>query len=271
MVESYINVKILKEQLQVRTGKFIVPFSTENLRSSRGYDVVERYLALNSMFLLPGLDTQYGLMVWGEFEETPLSYWAGVFNGNGSANTNVKENNVAKEITGKLQYSFTPQFKVSAAFDYSNENTQTLKLSDYTFTDYHAVSVRGDRLGYNADLYYEHGPWSFRTEGLIFDFPDSGYQLFGGFLQPAYFFYGNYQKGLQALIRLDIAGLKNSADNSVKRLSAYTLGFQWFFSPNLRLQADYHITSVNTPGSLSVYTNSGELLHSLLASLQLKF
>lgn len=60
LVEAWANWALAGDALQVRAGKFIGHFSAENLRSSRSLLTAERYMALNSMFFLPGLDTQTG-------------------------------------------------------------------------------------------------------------------------------------------------------------------------------------------------------------------
>src|SRR5262245_43074342 len=65
LVEARINWKIVEDDVQLRAGKFISPFSQENFRSSRDIDTVERYMALNSIFALPALDAQFGAMLYG--------------------------------------------------------------------------------------------------------------------------------------------------------------------------------------------------------------
>jgi phosphate-selective porin len=272
MVEAYINAKLSADVLQVRAGKFIVPFSTENLRSSRAYDEVERYLALNSMFVLPGLDTQYGLMFWGTSGgATPVTYWLGVFNGNGSANANTRENNIAKEVVAKVRFKPSAAWEFSAAFDNTTESGQRLKLTDYSFTDYLAVDVTGPRTGYNADVFYESGPFSFRAEGLVMSFADVHYQLRGGFLQPAFFLTGDARQGFQPLFRFDYADIHGTGGAGTASLRTYMLGFQWFMNPNLRLQFNYGLTAAGGAGNQPAYAKNSELRHILLTELQLKF
>lgn len=122
LVEARLNTKIIDDKLQLRLGKFTTPFSTENFRSSRAIDTIERYIALNTMFSIPALDVQTGGMLWGNIPLGPereyifrdnslkppyppgvtndtlaklggipkkfrpqLSYYAGLWNGNASA------------------------------------------------------------------------------------------------------------------------------------------------------------------------------------------
>ena len=101
-------------------GKFITPFSTENNRSSRSLDMIERYTALNSLFLLPALDVQFGGML-----EQPLSddwtVYAGLFNGNGRAADNLSDDNDQKEFQLKLRQDVTDSFRWSLSYDRSDE------------------------------------------------------------------------------------------------------------------------------------------------------
>jgi phosphate-selective porin len=63
LVEAYAQAAYVRDRHYLRFGKFISPFSTENLRSSRALDTVERFQALNAMFSLPALDVQFGPML----------------------------------------------------------------------------------------------------------------------------------------------------------------------------------------------------------------
>lgn len=49
----------------IRAGKFINPFSPKNNRSTSRLTTIERYSGLNSIFLLPALDAQFGVMFFG--------------------------------------------------------------------------------------------------------------------------------------------------------------------------------------------------------------
>lgn len=103
MVLAQLDVKYGNNHY-VRVGKFITPFSAENLRSSRSLSTIERYTALNSMFLLPALNTQYGVMLLGQASNA--SYYLSLTNGNGKASQNISENNSAKDIQGELATLF---------------------------------------------------------------------------------------------------------------------------------------------------------------------
>jgi len=219
-------------------GKFITPFSTENNRSSRSIDMIERHLALNSLFLLPALDVQFGAMV-----QQPLgrnwTFYAGVFNGNGRAADNLSDDNGHKEIQAKVRHDYSDRFSWTFSFDRTNEEAQTLNLEGYSFTDYSNVSVEGTRRIYGTSFDYMGELFSFRGEGLYADFPDANAELSGGYLQPGYFAYGDRNGGLQYLLRLDQATIeKEGVALNGDTIRALTVGLNWYINGNLRLKVN---------------------------------
>ncbi|MEQ8969725.1 MAG: porin [Coleofasciculus sp. C1-SOL-03] len=274
LVEARLNWEITEEALQVRAGKFTTPFSTENFRSSRSIDTVERYLALNSMFLLPALDVQFGAMLHGKLgEEQRLGYFLGLFNGNGSANANLSDNNDSKEFQTKLTYRATDELNLGLGFDYSIEREQTLSLVDLGFNRYVSVPIEGERFGVSSDLFWEKGRWSFRTEGLAFWFDSptgSDVGLYGGFIQPGYFLSGDANGGVQALLRGEVAHLDADTGSDGDTLWALTAGINWFVNPNVRLQVNGTLHFFNGSSSIRGFDDD-QVIPQLLTELQFKF
>jgi hypothetical protein len=284
LVEAKLTVDVDPAgRLQVVGGKFVSPFSTENLLSSRSLDTVERYIALNSAFLLPALDVQYGLMLRGYAADRRLEVMAGVFNGNGRANDNLSDDNGDKEVQVKLNYRTAAAaaggpgaLKLGLGFDYSREEAQSLELRGLSFTPWVAVPVGGTRRGVTADFAWSRGPLSFRGEGLWFDFDDAGAELAGGFVQGARFLHGDAAGGLQALVRLETASLDSPllGGRTGDRIDAVTLGLNWFAGGNFRLQLDavgerYDGFSTLAPGAGGVEGDGWKPY--LLSELQIKF
>lgn len=255
-------------------GKFITPFSTENNRSSRSIDMIERHLALNSLFLLPALDVQFGAML-----EQPLTedwtFYTGIFNGNGRAADNLSDNNNDKEFQAKLRHDYSDEFTWSVSFDRSNEESQTLSLEGYSFTDYSAVSVEGTRRIYGGSFDYTADSFSLRGEGLYAEFTDADADLSGGYLQPAYFHYGDRNGGLQYLFRLDHATIdKDNVSLDGDAISAATLGVNWYINGNLRLKTnavleDYDGAGNNVTATSGVQEDGSKMYG--LTELQFKF
>ena len=282
LVEARLNARLLDDTLQLRLGKFTTPFSSENFRTSRSIDTVERYIALNAAFSLPALDVQNGAMLWGnlplgpEREEgfTPsLTYYAGVFNGNSSAgsNGNARDSNGDKEFQAKLAYQPTPHWTLGVGYDHNDAEDQVLNLASLSGTSFIRVPVEGVRNGVSADFLYQKDQFSLRGEGLYINFHDADVSLFGGFLQAAYFVNGDEGGGFQPLVRLETAQLDGDALLGIdgSSISAVTVGFNWFLNGNVRWQLNYVGEYFDGAGNASV--GSDGFRSSVLSQFQIKF
>lgn len=287
LVEAWANWRLRGDGLQIRAGKFIGRFSAENTRSSRDLDTVERFMALNSMFLLPALDTQTGAMVHGEgLLGDRVGYSLGVYNGNGSANVNVPENNAAKEVQAKVEVALRPGLQTAVALDWTRELEQTLELVDLGFNTYAAVPVKGRRIGAGGDISWERGDTSLRAELLGFRFrtpgaPRSGPDgeeprdvggnatFHGGFVQSARFLRGGPRRGLQILARGEWVRLDAPAAADTDSLHGITLGLNGFPDANARVQVNGVLTRSNGPSEHQGF-ETGRWMPMLLAQLQFK-
>jgi len=276
LVEAKLTTDLVKSgKLQLIAGKYVSPFSTENLLSSRSLDTVERYVALNSMFLLPALDVQFGATLRGYAWDDRLEWYAGVFNGNGRANDNISDDNDSKEYQLKFNLWPDEHWKLGLGFDASEEEPQSLQLRGLSFTPWVAVPIEGERRGWTADFKWEDGRLHFRGEGLYFDFDDAEASLGGGFVQAGYFLDGDSSDGLQLLVRAETARISSSAvDLEGDRIDAITLGLNYFYLGNFRVQLDgvfeHYNGASNLPAGTSRVEGDGWKPY-LLTQLQIKF
>lgn len=280
LVEAKLTADLNAEgTLQFIGGKFVSPLSTEDLLSSRSQDTIERYIALNSLLLLPATDVQFGAMLRGYALDRRLEVMAGVFNGNGRANDNLSDDNGDKELQLKFNYRLADEpgaLKLGLGFDHTHENAQSLQLRGLTFTPWVAVPVSGTRRGVTADFAIERGPLSFRGEGIYFDFTDADAELAGGFVQGARFLWGDKMDGLQALLRVETASLDSTllTGDLGDRLDAVTLGFNWFWGGSFRVQTHAiaeHYNGFSTLASGSSRVEGDGWKPYLLSQLQVKF
>lgn len=223
-------------------GKYMTPFSPENHRTSRALTTVERYSALNSLFKMPAMTSQYGLLLYGRWQ--PIDYYLGVCNGNGSAGKNIREDNYAKEWQTRLVWHIRPDLKAGAGFDYSRETNQPLGLYDHTFSVYSRDTVRGRRYGYLAEWEWTPESWLCRMEALYFIFPDpyraeKRIQAFrGGYLEWGWFMTGHAARGFQWIGRYEHAEVLKpyGGFKGPKMVRSFLVGFNWHMNPLLRLQ-----------------------------------
>jgi hypothetical protein len=282
LVEAWAQAAYVQDRHFVRVGKFITPFSTENLRSSRALDTVERYLALNAMFSLPALDVQFGPMLWGYLDSgKKVAYFVGVWNGNSSAGAgvvngqrgNARDNNGAKNVQGRVNVKWTDALTTGAAFDLDEEEAQTLTLASYSGGRFIALPVAGDRRGLDLDAHWKRGRLNLDSEWLSSDFKDSGLKLTGGYAEAGFWVRGSEAKGgVQPVLRADLAELEGDALDAVdgNRVVAVTAGANVWFNGWTRWQINLIGEHFDGRGNGSFTAGSG-WRPTVLSQLQIKF
>jgi hypothetical protein len=282
LVEGYVQAAYVRDRHYLRFGKFITPFSTENLRSSRALDTVERYLALNAAFSLPALDVQFGPMLWGYLDPgKKVTYYLGVWNGNSSAGAavvggqrgNARDNNGAKEVQGRLNVKWTDELTTGAAFDADREEEQTLTLASYSGGKFIGLAVHGQRRGYDLDAHWKRGRLSLDSEWLGFDFRDSAARLGGGYGQVAFWARGSEASGgVQPLVRAEVARLSGGALRTIdgRKIVAVTAGANVWFNGWTRWQIDLIGEHFDGRGNGAFKSGSG-WRPTVLNQLQIKF
>lgn len=277
LVLAQFDVRYFRQH-KLQIGKFITPFSPENLRSSRSLTTVERYSALNSMFLLPALDTQYGVMFHGK--GASIDYYLSITNGNGKASDNLRENNDAKDIQASLKYHPGKAFSIGGSLNFSEEREQPLRLVDHTFNSFNEAQISGQRLGYLLELAYDLNPLLLRSEGFQFQYdePLSTEQQVGkfrgGYLEAGYFLSGNTSDGFQLLGRIETAeyGDLHPSLAGPTRLTSYLLGNNFYRDGIFRLQVNLIYEQANRPSQLAGTRFSGkEDAFEILTMVQMKF
>ena len=282
LVEAWAQAAYVKDRHFLRVGKFITPFSSENLRSSRALDTVERYLALNAMFSLPALDVQFGPMLWGYVDPgKKVGYFLGVWNGNASAGAgvvsgqrgNARDNNGDKEVQARVNVKWTGALTTGAAFDLDKEEAQTLTLASYSGGRFIALPVAGDRRGWDLDAHWKQGRLSLDSEWLAADFQDSDARLSGGYVQAAFWARGSEAKGgVQPVLRAELAEVTGSALRAIdgNRVEAVTAGANVWFNGWTRWQINLIGEHFDGRGNGSFKAGAG-WRPTVLSQLQIKF
>ena len=282
LVEAWAQAAYVKDRHFLRVGKFITPFSSENLRSSRALDTVERYLALNAMFSLPALDVQFGPMLWGSLDSgKKVGYFLGVWNGNASAGAgvvsgqrgNARDNNGDKEVQARVNVKWTDALTTGAAFDLDKEEAQTLTLASYSGGRFIVLPVAGDRRGWDLDAHWKRGRLSLDSEWLAADFQDSDARLSGGYVQAAFWARGSEaQGGVQPVLRAELAEVTGGALRAIdgNRVEAVTAGANVWFNGWTRWQINLIGEHFDGRGNGSFKAGSG-WRPTVLSQLQVKF
>ncbi len=279
LIEAYTQAMLIKNRIYFRIGKYIQPFSAENLRSSRALETVERFQALNALVGLPGYDAQIGAMLWGNFDAGKMfHYFLSVNNGNSSASQggNVRDNNWYKEVIPRLEFAPSKDMKFGIAGDLDREPFQPLVLKSYSGASFDSVRVEGQRVGLDVDAHVVLGKLGLDAEWLWANFPDTNATLQGGYLQGAYWACGSeVEGGMEPLLRLEYSQLAaKSASTEVdgSRMIAVTLGLNYWANQWVRWQTDFIEETTSGKGN-GVYAGSsdGRFLPTLMSQLQIKF
>lgn len=277
MVLAQVQVTLFRNNY-LMAGKFIDPFSPENNRSTSRLTTIERYSGLNSVFLLPGLDTQYGVMFFGSVSK--LKYYLSLMNGNGAAGQNISENNDSKEITARLEYHVSYKFNFGASFSAANEQPQQLGLIDHIFDRFNYAVINGKRFGYLGNFEFNSNPLLIRGEIFHYSFFSDLSSMnqvkgfMGGYVELGYFIFGNPEDGLQLIGRFETAryGQIISGFQGPAILNSYLFGTNWLldniFSFQVNLIYEKASRTVIDPSS-RLYNKDNELL--FLSTLQLRF
>jgi phosphate-selective porin OprO/OprP len=170
--DVYVDANI-SDALQVRAGKFKIPFGLEQLTGISNLDFVYRSLSAN--YLAPARDI--GVAVHGRFFDRGLNYWAGWFVHDGdnarSRTIDGADDTLAVRVTGTPFRSVAGLAKTEvggaftiSALDNVSVNPNGLRgrtvMSQFVF--YEPVFVNGHRRRYEFDADWSAGPFGARAE-----------------------------------------------------------------------------------------------------------
>ncbi|MBI4405319.1 MAG: hypothetical protein HY537_14240 [Deltaproteobacteria bacterium] len=280
LIEARLTTRLVRDYLQLRVGKFVGPFSSENSRSSRALDVIERASVLNTMIATGALDVQMGAMLFGRVWGGIFNWYFGLFNGNGSSSGTPNDNNGHKQIQVKGVIQPIEEFSIGLGYETNSEPEGDLNLYDHAFVPYLSRKISGRRHGYLADVDINYRDWSFRAEGMVFKFKNdapaagtasAGWQgLIGAYGQLGYWLTGNDSKGVQAVVRWELARFDNVTEGEPSDLQSVILGLNWHINANIKNQINYIGEIPNGASGTGAYSSSS-MKHIFLNELQVKF
>lgn len=199
-------------------GQFKIPFSQENLISSRDLISIERSNVVNN--LVPGRDTgnngrDIGAQLEGNFyrgDGKPLvDYSVGLFNG---AGINRRDDNRRKDIGARLVVH--PLAGLSLAGDYYNGASGDKELSR---------ERAGVEFAYVRKLYSLRGEYIWGHDGVV--------RKYGWYSQFAY----RFRPKWEALAKFDTYDPQRHVGKDVT--NTYLVGVNWYLANWVKLQANY--------------------------------
>ena len=256
--DIFINWHGLPE-MNLKVGQYKAPFGLENLTSDTLIDTIERSLPTGA--IVP--ERQIGAMLWGkplsnlqpEYKDF-LTYYAGIFNGNGR-NFNNNDNNEfmyagrleVQPFKGRLMNQ-EARLKLGADYFHSRDETGTnispsLNLrvnADGSLSSY-VLSAPDERNAFSFDASLRVGPFDFIGEYLHENVDGRrangtpGFADFtarGWYLQGSYFF---LPKKLQAVVKWESLDPGQRADDDIHSITG---GLNYYIhSDNVKVMADY--------------------------------
>lgn len=276
--EAFIESRHL-EFAKLRIGQFKSPFSRSSLTSSSEIDFIDRPVIIDHF--APGYDI--GVMLFGKFWQKKLDYAVGIFNGR---SLNEPENNGGKQLVGRVIYSpfknknnfaFT---NLSAGFSFASENKEEdLSNRSYknvigtTFLQFpDNLNMKGRMLRYGSDLRWFLSNWRFTAEylnavlkGLENQGISSRLDAEGFYTTVSVIFTGEENSGdikpkkelnprqgnwgaLEILGRYEKLQLSTLPGKftSIKDLSSYSLGLNWYPNDDVRVMFNYQYFDYNS-------------------------
>jgi len=166
--DAFLELRFFKEA-SVRGGQFKVPFSLEELTSSRFIDFVERSV-INE--LSPA--REQGIMLYGSLLEGVLGYQFGVFNG---VPEEAVETNNSKDLAGRLvlqpfrntSIGLLKGLQVGGNFTWGPDHItsaqgRTGARTDPRFVYFVSQPTKGDRTRFGGDIAWLWGPAGVKFE-----------------------------------------------------------------------------------------------------------
>jgi phosphate-selective porin OprO and OprP len=167
--DAYIDLRFFPA-LRLQAGQFKVPFSLEELTSSRFIDFVERSIVNE---LVPSRDR--GIMLYGDVMRGTFSYYLGGFNGTGEDNS---DNNGDKDLAARLvlaPFRNSDEFwlkglQIAVNVTWGNQDRatsaqgRTSARTPNRFRFFAPQTTDGNRVRYGGDLAWFLGPAALKFE-----------------------------------------------------------------------------------------------------------
>jgi phosphate-selective porin len=240
LLDAYVDVNHLS-WARLRVGQFKVPFSYENLMSSRELLTVERSLPV--LTLVPGRDTgnngrDIGFRAEGSIvrgDGKPLfDYTVGIFNG---AGINRRDDNHRKDGAVRVVVHAAPGLQLAGS--YYNGETGTAQV---------------DRERAAAEFSFQRGNWTVRGEYLWSR--DGSVHARGSYTMAAY----RFRPQWEAVFRFEEIDPRRLVKHDDTR--GYLIGLNWYVNRYVKWQNNYVIFDE---------TGKRRVNHTLLSQFQFEF
>ncbi len=223
ILDAYIRYKAAR-QFNIQAGEFKIPFSMENTYSPTVLETSENSMAISRLCNYSDISgtasngRDVGIAFYGGFWEKDgynvLDYNIGVFNGNG---INVKDDNRAKDFSGRLTVNPTRHLSLSGSYYYGTFGKQEEGTHNRTRIGA-GICWEDQRLIVRSEYIYGKTA-GMKSEGV--------YAVAGYFVHPKF----------QPVIKYDF--FREDRFDASSKDNCYLVGLNYYPFTFMRLQANY--------------------------------
>ena len=234
----------------VSVGSFKQPFGLEVSTSCSGLHTIER-ASVSDQLVAPQRDL--GLMVFGGNKETFLRYYFSIMNGTGLG---VKDNNNKKDMIGRIVFQPLSFLNIGGSFRQGWPTKDTLTRSSFAAeVEFHSRNIL-----VQAEYIYDKGDYDRSVGGGCGSDP-----LMLGEIRSGWWAMAMYKTNFNLEPVIKVESFDTGDDEDYSEFIT-TLGFNYFFNDNIRLQVNYRYRAEKNSASSAEIPNDA-----LLFQLQVKF
>ena len=229
-------------------GSFKQPFGLEVNTPCHSLITIDRSI-VSDQIVSPQRDL--GLMMLGGSSKTKFRYSIALMNGRGLG---VLDNNTKKDFIGRVSYKLFDYLSVGGSFRYGYPNNNTLDRTTYGAE----IALNYKNFNVQSEYIYDKGDYNRSTGGGCGSTPlELGAKRAGAYVLAFY----NVNEKFQPVFKYEYF----DQDLDIKKIGyqeMMTIGFNYFFQKNLRLQINYQN---------KIETSTTIKNDALLMQLQVKF
>lgn len=252
LLDAFISYRRY-EWAKVSMGSFKQPFGLEINTACSGLHTIDRAM-VSDQIVAPQRDM--GIMLFGGGKDKLLSYSVALMNGTGIGKKTDIDNNQKKDLIGRVVFHPLEYLNIGLSGRHAYPNNDSTVRTSFAAD----VDFKYNNLRVQAEYIYDEGDYNLGASGGCGGEPLTlGNKRQGFWAMAMYKFYFN----LEPVIKIEQFDTGNTTEDA---FMTTTIGANYFFNDNVRLQANYQYRSEYNKNSDAEFSNDA-----ILVQLQVKF